>query len=109
MLIDKQKENKLWVLKRMKEQNMLLIQNQFSSGVCPREAGRFLLIKGAMKKGENHSCSRHSQGRNWVKLVLSFSAMRSSCTLPLYLTYSSACFQPISAVTKTKAMPVING
>lgn len=28
MLIDKQKENKLWVLKRMKEQNMLLIQNQ---------------------------------------------------------------------------------
>lgn len=28
MLIDKQKENKCWVLKRMKEQNMLLTQNQ---------------------------------------------------------------------------------
>lgn len=50
MLIDKQKENKLWVLKRMKEQNMLLIQNQFSSGMCPRDAGRFPLIKGIMKK-----------------------------------------------------------
>lgn len=50
MLIDKQRENKLWVLKRMKEQNMLLIQKQSLLRDVPREAGRFLLIKGAMKR-----------------------------------------------------------
>lgn len=109
MLIDEQKENKLRVLKRMKEQNMLLIQNQFSSGMCPREAGRFFLIKGTMKKEEYHSCRHHSQGRNWVKLVLAFSAMRSNCTLSLYLTYSAACFQLISTFTKAKARPEIIG
>lgn len=62
-----------------------------------------------MKKEEYRCCRHHSQGRNWVKVVLAFSDMRSSCTLSLYLTYYAACFQPTSTFTKAKAMLEING
>jgi len=39
MLIDKQRENKLWVLKRMKEQNMTLIQKQPLLRDVPQRGG----------------------------------------------------------------------
>lgn len=54
MLIGKQWENKLWVLRRMKAQNVLLSQKRSLLGDVPHRGRGVLLIKGVMYRKEYH-------------------------------------------------------